>query len=53
LDTVDRNLNGEYITPEFEAPKNSPLDVRILMRTENESTVYGAGLAGVAEIFEK
>lgn len=53
LDTVDRHLNGEYITPFFEAPANSTLDVRILMRTENENPRYGAGLAGIAEIFER
>ncbi len=53
LDKVDRQLNGEYTTPSFTAEPNSVLDVRILMRTENESPVYGAGLAGIVEIFEK
>jgi beta-galactosidase len=53
LDTIDRHLNGEYITPFFDAPANSTLDVRILMRTENENPRYGAGLAGIAEIFER
>ena len=53
LDTVDRHVNGEYITPVFTAEKGSKADIRILMRTENESTVYGAGLAGIVEIFEK
>ena len=53
IDTVDRHVNGEYVTPFFEAKPNSTLDVRILMRTENESPRYGAGLAGIAEINEK
>ena len=53
IDTVDRHVNGEYVTPFFEAKPNSTVDVRILMRTENESPRYGAGLAGIAEINEK
>ena len=53
LDTVDRHVNGEYITPTFTAEKDSSVDIRILMRTENESTQYGAGLAGRVEMFEK
>ena len=53
LDTVDRHLNGEYVTPFFNAQPNSTPDVRILMRTENENPRYGAGLAGIAEIYER
>ena len=53
IDIVDRHLNGEYITPEFNAEPNSTLDIRILMRTENENPRYGAGLAGFAEINER
>ena len=53
LDVVDRHLNGEYITPFITAAPNSTLDIRILMRTENENPRYGAGIAGIAEICER
>ena len=52
LDVVDRRLNGEYTTPSFVAEAHSTLDVRILMRVENESPQFGAGLAGTVKIYE-
>ncbi len=51
--TVDEYTNGEYISPFFDVLPNSVADVRILMRTENEDPRYGAGLADIAEIYER
>jgi beta-galactosidase len=53
LDTKDEHVNGEYISPFFTVEPNTVADIRILMRTENENPRYGAGLAGIAEIYEK
>lgn len=51
VEKVDRHLNGEYITPVFDVKANSKADVRILMRMDGADPNYGAGLAGVAELF--
>lgn len=53
VDMVNEHKNGNYVIPTFKAEAGTKVDIRILMRTENENEKYGAGLAGTVEIQEK
>lgn len=53
IDKINERKNGEYATPEFFANAGEKVDIRILMYTDNENPLYGAGIAGIVEMFRK
>ncbi len=51
IDTRSQRLDGPYATPEFFLPRGRG-EIRLLMYTSGEKKIQGAGLKGVAELFE-
>ncbi len=51
IETIDKYINGLYVTKQFTVAAGDTPDIRILMHCQNESE-YGAGFAGKVEMME-